>query len=170
MTANSPCLTTSFLYYQNELRHYLRKYVACCDTADDLLHDTFLRIAELEFEGDKANVRAFLYRIAGNLALDYLRREVRRQVWDTGPADLEWPCSYPQPDQILQGQQQWRAFHHWLTVLPHNNHQMFYAFRVDGKTQRQIAAEMRVSLSLVEKVLARTESSLKTHLFNTNHY
>ena len=165
-----PHLITYFLQHQGELQKHLLRYVGCVNTAEDLLHDTFLRIAELEFEGDNANVRAFLYRIAGNLALDYLRREVRRQVWDTGQADLEWPCPCPQPDHILQGQQQWRAFHHWLTALPHNNHQMFYAFRVDGKTQRQIAAEMRVSLSLVEKVLARTEYSLKTHLFNTNHY
>lgn len=160
MKTNHSPLTAAFLHHQSELRQHLLRRVGCSDTADDLLQDTFLRIAQLESGCEIVNPRAFLYRVAGNLALDHLRWQARRQVWDVGPPDEEWPCPCPQPDRLLQGRQQWRAVHHQLTDLPPASRQMLYAYRLDGKSQRQIAAELRVSERHVEHVLRRTEQLL----------
>jgi len=156
-----PHLITCFLQHQAELRQHLLGYVGCGDTAEDLLHDTFVRIAQLTSVDDIVNPRAFLYRVAGNLALDHLRRETRRQVWDAGPADEQWPCPCPQPDHVLQSQQRWQAIQQWLSSLPTDSGQILFACRVDGKTQRQIAAEMQVSQRHVEHILSRLEHSLQ---------
>lgn len=102
MKTNHSPLTAAFLHHQSELRQHLLRRVGCSDTADDLLQDTFLRIAQLESGCEIVNPRAFLYRVAGNLALDHLRWQARRQVWDVGPPDEEWPCPCPQPDRLLR--------------------------------------------------------------------
>ena len=156
MTSNHPPLTAAFLRHQTELRQFLVRRVNCADTADDLLHDTFLQIAGYPAQERIANRRAFLYRVAGNLALDYLRGQARRKSRDGGELDDEWPCPSPPPERRVQGCQQWQAVEIWLRGLPPANRQILYLHRLDDKTHRQIAAELRVTERRVEYVLSRT--------------
>lgn len=143
MTSNYPPLTAAFLCHQTELRQFLVRRVNCSDTADDLLHDTFLHIANYPDQRQIANSRAFLYRVAGNLALDYLCGQARRQTWDGEELDDEWHCPSPPPERCLQG-------------LPPANRQTLCLHRLDGKTHRQIAAELQVTERHVEYLLSRT--------------
>ncbi|CAD6873393.1 RNA polymerase sigma factor [Methylomonas fluvii] len=156
MASNHPPLTAAFLRHQTELRQFLVRRVNCADTANDLLHDTFLHIADYSAQRQIANSRAFLYRVAGNLALDYLRGQARRQARNGGELDDEWPCPSPPPERCMQGWQQWQAVEIWLRGLPPANRQTLCPYRLDGKTHRQIAAELRVTERHVEYLLSRT--------------
>ncbi|BBL60546.1 RNA polymerase sigma factor [Methylomonas koyamae] len=156
MTSNYPPLTAAFLRHQPELRQFLVRRVNCSDTAADLLHDTFLHIANYPDQRQIANSRAFLYRVAGNLALDYLRGQVRRQTWDGGELDDEWPCPSPPLERYVQGWQQWQAVKSWIRGLPPTHRQTLYLHRLHGKTHRQIAAELQVTERHVEYLLSRT--------------
>ncbi len=156
MNTDYPSLTTAFLRHQAELRQFLLRRVNCAETAADLLHDTFLHIAEYPDQEQIANNRAFLYRVAGNLALDHLRAQTRRQARDGGGLDEEWPCPNPPPERHVQGLQQWKMVDDYLCDLPPPNRQILYWHRLEGKTQRQIAAELRVSERHVEYILHRT--------------
>lgn len=61
-----------------ELARHLRRIVRDDDAAQDLLQDTFLRAHKaLGKLGDGANTRAWLYRIATNLALNHVRDRAR---------------------------------------------------------------------------------------------
>jgi RNA polymerase sigma-70 factor (ECF subfamily) len=160
MNTDYPPLTAAFLRHQAELRQFLSRRVDCADTADDLLHDTFLHIAEYPAQAQIANGRAFLYRVASNLALDYLRAQARRQARDGGDLGEAWPCPGPQPEHYVQVLEQWRVVDGWLCSLPLPSRQMFYLYRVDGMTQRQIAAQFGVTERHVEHVLSRTGKSL----------
>lgn len=156
MNIDYPSLTAAFLRHQTELRQFLLRRVKCTEAAADLLHDTFLHIAEYPARERIVNERAFLYRVAGNLALDYLRSQARRKTRDGGDLDEEWPCPCPQPERYVQGLQQWQMVDDCLRGLPIASRQILYWNRLDGKTQRQIAVELRVSERHVEHVLRRT--------------
>lgn len=156
MTSNYPPLTAAFLRHQTELRQFLVRRVNCSDTANDLLHDTFLHIADYPAQRQIANSRAFLYRVAGNLALDYLRGQARRQTRDGGELNDEWPCPSPLPERRVQGWQQWQAVEIWLRGLPPANRQTLCLHRLHGKTHRQIAAELQVTERHVEYLLSRS--------------
>ncbi len=156
MSPDQPALIVAFLQHQTELRQFLLRQVKCSEAAADLLHDTFLHIAEYQAQEHIGNCRAFLYRVAGNLALDYLRGQTRQQARDGGPLDAEWPCPCPQPERWVYGRQQWLAVAHWLHRLPMPSRQILYLRRLEGKSRRQIAAELRVSERHVEHVLYRT--------------
>ncbi|AEF98879.1 RNA polymerase sigma factor [Methylomonas methanica] len=155
MNPDFPPLTVAFLHHQSELRQFLYRRVHCAETAADLLHDTYLQIADYPAQGQIANGRAFLYRVAGNLALDHLRAQTRQQARDGGDLDDEWPCLRPQPEDYLQARQQWLEVSCWLSSLPLSGRQMLYWYRLDGKSQRQIATELGVSERHVEHVLSR---------------
>ena len=100
--------------YGRELRVHCYRMLASYDEAEDLTQETFLRawrskeqLAEVE------NRRAWLYRIATNLCLDFLRRQDRRPAvyepvpgMDSGdgpaPARIAW--LQPFPDELLPEQ------------------------------------------------------------------
>jgi RNA polymerase sigma-70 factor (ECF subfamily) len=64
-----------------ELARHLRRIVRDDHAAEDLLQDTFLRAhAALDRLAPDANVRAWLYRIATNAALNFVRRQAREDV------------------------------------------------------------------------------------------
>jgi len=76
--------------HEVELYRYLRRLVPSADDAADLHQETFLRAFRAYPRlAAGANVRAWLYRIAGNLARDAYRRRAVRLATGTGPLDLK---------------------------------------------------------------------------------
>jgi RNA polymerase sigma factor (sigma-70 family) len=75
--------------HEVELYRYLRRLAPSADDAADLHQETFLRAfrAYPRLAGG-ANVRAWLYRIAGNLARDTYRRRAVRSAIGSESADL----------------------------------------------------------------------------------
>ena len=71
--------------HRKELASFLFSRVSCQEAANDLLQDMFLRLLNVKSTEPIQNPRAFLYRIAANLATDYLRRQHSdRFAWDGG--------------------------------------------------------------------------------------
>jgi RNA polymerase sigma-70 factor, ECF subfamily len=72
--------------YHRPIQRYLERLVGNPETAEDLVHETFLKALRHWRQHDMtANVRGWLYRIATNTAYDYLRRQ--RQVTFTPLTD-----------------------------------------------------------------------------------
>ena len=61
-----------------QLQRYLTRLVGNSDAARDLTQDTFLRASRASAPEDEAAQRAWLFRIARNLALNHLRDRSRR--------------------------------------------------------------------------------------------
>lgn len=70
------------IYYRHgkELLVYICGFVKIRETAEDLLHDAFVRLIRhsLDHQIDESNLRAFLYRIARNTCIDYLRKNRKK--------------------------------------------------------------------------------------------
>ncbi|WP_174554103.1 sigma-70 family RNA polymerase sigma factor [Microtetraspora fusca] len=99
--------------YRPELQVHCYRMVGSYDDAEDLVQETFLKAWRRRdgFEG-RSTVRAWLYRIATNACLDFLRRHTRRpQHYEAlpgmehgsgePPARVTW--LQPYPDRLLEG-------------------------------------------------------------------
>ncbi len=96
--ADTPAAQVTCLFdrYHGELYGYLARVVSDRQTAEDLVQETFLRAyrARAQLTGIE-NPRAWLYRIATNLALNAIHRR-KRFAWlpwnaanaESGPSDL----------------------------------------------------------------------------------
>ena len=74
-------LDTLFLQQRNTLVGTLFRIVRCEQTAEELAHESYLRVAGAIAKKPVEHIQAFLYQTARNLALDHLRHElVRRRV------------------------------------------------------------------------------------------
>src|SRR5690606_40587522 len=72
-------LTAAFLAHYPDLIRYLRRRTHCSELAQDCAHDTWLRLLEKGKQVTADNHRAYVFRVAANIAADWYRRQTREQ-------------------------------------------------------------------------------------------
>lgn len=157
----NPNYLTLFLRYQSEIRQFLARKVGCSDSAADLTQETYLRVAGYAGANEISNQRAFVFRVADNLALDHLRSRARQERRDGGLVDEDIPCHQPQPDSALEGQQQMELFEKLIYELPPQCRTVFLLCRVEGKRYSEIAADLGISARTVESHMHKALQLLK---------
>lgn len=172
--------------YRRELQLHIYRIVGSTQDAEDLLQETLLaawRGLE-QFEG-RASVRAWLYRIATNRALDTLRASRRRPKEDrmtqmpdpTRWNEPAWLEPYPDvlleaiPDQAPGPEARYEtkesialAFIVGLQHLPPHQRAVLVLRDVLGYRAAEVAKMLETSEASVNSLLRRARSALETRL------
>ncbi|MFD1950357.1 RNA polymerase sigma factor [Sphingomonas arantia] len=130
----------------------------CCgsDDARDLVQDVLERMLSTDAWTAIASPRTYMLRMMRNLAIDRLRRAKIvdfRHFVDLGNFDT--PDDRPDQHRIAEDRQQLDDLARAVGTLPDKCRTAFERCRVDGQPPRQIADELGISLSTLEKRLAR---------------
>jgi len=134
----------------------VRRAVRGADTAEDLLHSAFLRLSEYSERDSVENPSAFLVRTAANLAVDERRRvRVRRE----SPIDIsemiEIADGQPLHPEVLAARERLDKVMTALESLGPRTREIFLLHRLDGLKYREIAARLDITVSAVEKHIAK---------------
>jgi len=119
------------------------------------------RIAEAETEeqGPIRNLRAFLYRIAGNLSIDHIRRRKVRAHLEAASIDdgeaMQVASHAPLADAAMIVAEQQRMFEAALRTLPARARKVLVLSRVEGWTYPRIAGALGISLRTVSNDIER---------------
>lgn len=126
------------------------------DAAEDYLHTAFLRLEEYRKKGEVQNPAGFLVRAAVNIAADEARRPVRRDA-DARPVDefLDIADSEPLADEVFAARTRLERVKAGLAELSPRTREIFLMHRVEGLKYREIAAELGITVSAVEKHVAK---------------
>lgn len=130
--------------------------------AEDLAHDTFVRV----LESDSAAVqqpRAYLHQTARNIAVDGYRREDRRGVMESEAMDHAESLS-GDPEHYMHAIQLADSIERALSELPVNCRKIFVWQKIEGLTQAEIAERLGLSKNMVEKYMIRTLRHLRDRL------
>lgn len=146
--------------YRGSLLAFFRRRTGNLAEAEDMVQDVFARIyATSGIEQDTAG--AYIFRAAANLMNDRLRRDGVRAAWraeaitrDEGAID---PCD---PERVLAGQQALSVIQSALDALPERTRVIFVLFRLEGMPQKTIADTFGLSVSAVEKHIAKAMKAL----------
>ncbi|SFJ07981.1 RNA polymerase sigma-70 factor, ECF subfamily [Sphingomonas sp. NFR04] len=131
------------------------------EDAEDLLHEAWIGIAERQVEA--ANAAALLARSAANRGIDAYRRE-RRIAAMPGTdaicvpetiADLQ-----PLQDEMLIARHRLERLRLGVARLSPRTREIFLMHRLDGRKYREIAQDLGISQSAVEKHIARAMAHL----------
>ncbi|WP_338465581.1 sigma-70 family RNA polymerase sigma factor [Novosphingobium sp. ZN18A2] len=165
-----------------ENRAALLRFLAarCGDaaTAEDLLHDLWIR-TETASTGPVANARAYLFRMANNIVLDAARARRRAMARDRSWVDRdgrhdappgERPDPAPPPDQAISRAQEAALLHRAIADLPPGAARALRLHRFNGLKQADVAREMGISVSAVEKHLANAMKHLRNALSDCGWY
>lgn len=153
---------------RSQLHQFLAKRVQCQDTAADLLQEVYLRLPHLkpppETEGE---VRAWLYRVAGNLSIDHIRsRQRHADLLEKYCGDESEADQGAMPDQVALFCDEILRLQALLSDLPPRCGQILKLNRLEGLTYAEIANRLGISKSLVEKEVVRTLNHLRSGLID----
>lgn len=145
--------------HYRELLNFLVRLVGDRHAAADLTQESYARVLALQQGGSTVfDGRALLYRTARNLVVDRHRRAAVRQheALDDLPDD-EHPSAPPrlQPDEALASRQDAQACLAAIEALPPRCREAFVLHLFDELSHAQIADRMGISVSMVEKHVAR---------------
>jgi len=137
------------------LRITLRKRGASDDESEDLVQEAFLKFETYRQAHEVREPEAFIVRAALNLAVDSGRRKKRSPFSPRALEDFALADSSPGPDEVLQGRDRLRRLREGLEALKPRTRDMLLAQRLEGLSYAEIAAREGVSVSAVEKQIAR---------------
>ncbi|MDR4477105.1 MAG: RNA polymerase sigma factor [Nitrospira sp.] len=154
--------------YYRELLSFLTAKLRCPHEAADVVQEVFARLFALENPDLIRQPRAFLYRIARNLALDSKRKSSVRNRFLIDLGELEdAPSAGPLPDHLVEGSQLRRALDQTIADMPRRRRDVFVLYRFAGMKQTEIAEKLGISTTMVErhlmKAMAQCRQQLQSH-------
>lgn len=159
-------VTAAFEELKDPIHRYVFAIVAEDHTARDLVQEAFVRLYEHLLKGHRiAHVRAWIFRVAHNLAIDGLRRQgVLDQAFTTEDAAAH-DVADPSPDAedlLLTAESQGRL-RHALQRLSVQERRCL-DLRAEGLTYREIAEVLGIRHTSVAVFLARGLKKLASTL------
>lgn len=166
--ATDPALGFELLYrrYYAPLCSHATRLVYARDVAEDLVTELFVRLwQQRDFERVSGSFRAYLFTAVRNRAINYLR-------WEQGHTErLDAASDDILPDLLaddpLAFEELAEQVHQAVGSLPPQCRNVFLLSRFEGKKNREIADELRISLKTVEghltKALALVRLALRPY-------
>ncbi len=151
------------------LVRFLRGRLGSAEDAEDVAQEAYARLMRAERLEQIENPRGFLFRTAANLAVDRGRQQQRRasKERELGPQmrdTAEHDAGTRSPETARQGQERLRQIADALDQLPWKCRRAFVLHRFEGKSHTEIARELGVSRSTIEKYVMRTVEHLRHRL------
>jgi RNA polymerase sigma-70 factor (ECF subfamily) len=157
--------TAVFLRFQHSLLRYLRDLLARREDAEDVAQETYVRLVHAgELEPSEVRVRAFMFKVATNLAYDRFRQ--RRSRGRQDEAELAaLPDEAPSPERVVALEQATAIVERTLLGLPARRRRVFL-LRVSHEWSYEAIAEwLQISKRTVERemqlALEACEQNLK---------
>ena len=138
------------------LRRFIRSRVASREDAEDVIQEAYLRVLRYSAEHEVISRERLLFSAAKNLAVDNGRRRSARDRTATDYAILEaYRHTGSTADEVVYASQRLRTVEAAVAQLPPRCREVFLCNRIDGLSYTQVAAHLGISVSAVEKHMAR---------------
>ena len=122
--------------------------------ADDLVQEAWIRLECYRREQPVDNTEAFLMRAALNLSIDAHRSRLSRGE-EVTLDDVVLVDNRPSAEAVLLSRERLERLSVCLGRLHDKTRQIFLAHRIDGMSYQQIAKQHGLSVSAVEKHIAK---------------
>lgn len=172
MATKQTFLKQLFDAYGAPLVRFLTNRVRDEEEASDLAQEAFLRIYNLEHPQKLTNARAFLFQTASNLVIDRARREkvhARFLESESASPDDSDKSVYlsPSAERTVAAEQQLRVIYRTIDHLPPNCRHAFLLHRGRNMTYSEIAKELGISTSMVEKYVIEALKACRQALLDS---
>ena len=153
---NSALAEQMYRIYQPELLAYCRRRLnGDAQAAADVAQETFTRIISARRAYRAEAPRSLIYRIASNLCIDHVRRQSSRRRGEERLSHHLDGCDAQTPECIVAAQQELARIEAAILALPPRCQQVYVLHRYEGMSYAAISAHCGISLSVVEKHMAK---------------
>ena len=155
----------NILQLYSQVKAQLRSLLRNSDDIDDTVQEAFLKTLEAASKGSIANPGGYLYTTARNLALNKLTRNYYElfDFVEHFPDDISSLESRPLEQEVI-GSEQLLLFCRVASQLPEQCRKVLILKKVYGYTQAEVAEELGLSVSTVEKHLIKAMVRCKEYM------
>jgi RNA polymerase sigma-70 factor (ECF subfamily) len=159
-------------YLENEvaLKRFLRRFIKSREGADDLAQEAFLRAFAAESGRLIVSPKAFLFKVAKNLALNELAKQSSVTIEPLGDSEAQEVLednSQAAVDDAVDGRERIRMLACAIAALPPQCAKVFILRKMQGLSQKEIAARLNISVRTVENHVAlglvRCKAYMRAH-------
>ena len=147
-----------YYMYSDKLYGFLWRKVSNEDLAKDLVQDLFFKLWTNRFNLDeKQSVKAYLYRSANNLAIDFYRKKkifVSESAEELEIGRYNLDLSFDVQDEVLKE----------INKLPEMQKKVFLLSRFEELKYKEIAELLKISPKTVESHISKALSKLRVSL------
>jgi RNA polymerase sigma-70 factor (ECF subfamily) len=150
-------LVALYLERRGALLRFFTARTGSASEAEDIVQDVYLKIAALD-SAQIENPPAYLYRLGTNVMLDRVRARRRATARDDAYGQSSVTLSggeavedAPSADDAVAARQRLARLLTALGELPEQTRRVFTMHKLDGKSYAEVATELGVSRSAVEK-------------------
>jgi RNA polymerase sigma-70 factor (ECF subfamily) len=149
-----------FRDHNDTLLRFLRARLNSDADAREVAQEAYVRLLQLDQPGQPSFLRAYLFKVASNIATDIIRqRRVRRSSNDTEEDQQSMPALQ---ERALSAKEQLSAVQKALNELPPRCREAFVLSRHDGFSTGDIAVRLHVSDRMVRNYLVRALEHLRS--------
>jgi len=166
MVSNAASLSLMLLHQQHALQAFFMHWVGR-ELWEDLYQTLWIKVQEVRDDPPIENERAFLFHLARLVALDHSRREKRRKGLRGEAETILWGSEFAVAvDEQAIARDELARVTRAAAALPEPTRTIFALNRMENLTQREIAQQMRLSQTTIEKHIAK---ALKILSASINH-
>lgn len=151
-------LIEKYLDRKADLSRFITARVGDDTVVEDLMQDLFLRVNKANLPPEIDNTFGYLCRMASNLALDHIRSSKRRIVRNTEWSSLRHTLAHDEIiddtvsiEDAMTAKQRLNEIMDDLSSLSPKAREVFERQKLRGQSQKEIAKDMGISVSTVEK-------------------
>jgi RNA polymerase sigma-70 factor (ECF subfamily) len=146
------------------LRYFARRGISAADL-EDVAQEVFVRLSGRAAFAEVRRRDAYLFETAAHVAIDHHRRAtVRQRAAHHAYDDTTHALSELSPERLHAGQEELQLLVVALREMPERMRDVFILTRLESIPQAQVARQLRISLSAVEKNLVKAIAYLSARL------
>lgn len=149
-------VTPAFIKNQSFLKRFLTRFLSSSQDIEDVVQESYLKALGAEKKHEISSPKAFLFRIARNEALKELQKKSRRITDYLDELDIpEAATSDTLVEDSSIAKQRFGLFCQSAVEMPPRCRKAFLMCKVYGFSYKEIASHLGISVSGVEKHIAR---------------
>ncbi len=151
---------TLFYRYKNGMLHFCVSLLKDYDEAENIVQESFIKIWEIRerLDPDKG-VEAYLYTIIRNKSYDYFKRLEKEYALQAQLRHHTWPIDSV---AVPSDENNPVSLETMLESLPPKRRRIISLFIEQGKSHKEIAEEMDISISTVKNQMVKARKHLQT--------
>ncbi len=164
--------------YETKIYNLALRMTGNPDDAMDIAQETFLRVYRSIGEfGAKSSLGTWIFRIASNVALDFLRKRKRRNEVSTTTenedgeeVELEFPDERNMPENVSEAKELREAIDEGIAQLTPEYRQIFVMRDILGMSYTDIANTLYIAEGTVKSRIARARGKIASFLIKNGNF